>query len=242
MIPALTLRRTDGSLDLDLTERYAERASCTPARCFLISGTTGCGEQSRPGERAQLLSIWRRMVAVERLVACCWQEEDIQAAMKLSIQPMVVIRNQASIRQLLNTLAAIPRESLVYSHPRYSSITFDVPAAAAARETGVLPCGAKVSKISVDTVTSLRSITGDAFELWHGSSRNVSLSLKQGASGVVSTALSSLPDELEESNLSNFQGIIDRNQSILDDFRHHNERVDFLAASARRALLHPPGS
>jgi dihydrodipicolinate synthase/N-acetylneuraminate lyase len=241
MVPVLTLRQADGSLDLDLTHRYAQRAKLTLARCFLISGTVGRGEQSSPNERSQLLSIWLQVVGTERLVSCCWQPGDIQVAINHGIQPMIVIRDQGNLQQLLATLSTIPRESLVYSHPRYSSTTFDISAAAAARRAGVLPRGAKVSKVSVDTVASLRSVTGVAFDLWHGSSRNVAMSLGHGASGVVSAPLSTLPAELGVFDLLNLQKVIDRNQRLLDAFSRRKDALEFLASSMSRTLSMPAG-
>jgi dihydrodipicolinate synthase/N-acetylneuraminate lyase len=171
-IPALTFRQPGGSVDLSMTRRYAGRASATPVRYFLVSGTTGRGNQATVGERAQLLETWRLAAGPDRVLACCWEPDDLRAASDMGVRAMLVIQRQDSFDQLLTTLRAAPDGYWLYSHPRYSAPTID-PHAAAVRAADKPPRGAKVSKVSLDTVAKLRNAAGSYVGLWHGSSRNI---------------------------------------------------------------------
>lgn len=235
-IPALTFRRPGGSIDLRSVARYAERAAGMSVRYFLISGTTGRGAQATVTERAQLLEAWRQVMGPGRLLAACWAPDDFRVVADLGIPPMLVLRHCGSISAVLDVLRAAPDGCWVYSHPGYSPVTFTPDVAAGVRESGRLPGGAKVSKVTQETVARLRAVTGSYFELWHGSSRNIAASLDHGATGVVSAPLSSLPDTLHGQLTDEVQRAVDEVQRTLDTLSDRASRIDFLLAAASRTL------
>jgi dihydrodipicolinate synthase/N-acetylneuraminate lyase len=241
-IPALTFRSAGGSVDLASTVRYAEHAAGMPTRYFLVSGTTGRGRQATVRERAQILEAWCGVTGPDRLLAACWQPEDLRATEELGILPVLVIQDCRNTGAVLDLLRAGPDGCWVYSHPRYSPVTFTPDVAFASREAGLLPGGAKVSKVTLQDLLKLRSITGSDFALWHGSSRDITGSLMHGATGVVSAPLSSLPPlpslpaGQHDQYADEAQCVVDQIQRILDSLNDSTGQIDFLLAAACRTL------
>ncbi|SRR6266516_632345 len=128
VIPALTLRNPEGSLDVAATAQYADRGARTKADFFIISGSTGLGWQGSHTERRQLITVWSQAVGPSRLIACCWDQDDISAACDMGIRPIALIHGpqdeRPELAQIMSALAALPRGSFVYSHPRFSTMTF----------------------------------------------------------------------------------------------------------------------
>jgi dihydrodipicolinate synthase/N-acetylneuraminate lyase len=148
---------------------------------------------------------------------------------------VLVIKDCVSPAAVLDTLRAAPEGCWVYSHPSYSTVAFTPDVALRAQETGTLPSGAKVSKVTQETVAKLRDVTGQDFELWHGSSRNIAASLSHGATGVVSAPLSTLPD-IRGQRTDQLQLTIDAMQNALDSLGDRTRRIDFMLATAAKTL------
>jgi dihydrodipicolinate synthase/N-acetylneuraminate lyase len=230
VVPALTLRAVgSGRLDPDATARYAQRAARTWADAFIVSGSTTRGDQLTVDERAELLDLWSRFVPASRLVACCWCEEDVQEATGRAITPMIVMRSPRDDQQALAVLASLPRDAYVYSHPKYGSTVLDATLTAAARQRGILPGGAKLSKITTGDITAIRHAAGSHWTLWDASARHIQASLAAGASGVVATPLSHIPMPFPGRSPAILQQAIDEIQKQLDRLS---------SREARRRLLH----
>lgn len=217
VVPALALRTPDGTnLNPDATARYAQRAARTWADAFILSGSTTRGDQLTVDERTELLDLWTRAVPAARLVACCWCDDDVTEATRRAITPMVVMHSPRDHEQALALLACLPPGAYVYSHPKYDSTLLDASLTAAARQHGILPAGAKLSKVTADDITTIRRAAGPRWTLWDASARHINASLAAGASGVVATALSHLPVPFPDRSLSALQPAIDALQQQLD--------------------------
>jgi dihydrodipicolinate synthase/N-acetylneuraminate lyase len=242
VVPALALRASDGSrLDADSTSRYAQRAAGTWADAFILSGSTTRGDLLTVDERAELLDLWSRLVPASRLVACCWCPDDLHEATRRAITPMVVMHSPRDDDEALSLLACLPRGAYVYSHPKYDSRVLDAALTATARRRGVLPAGAKLSKVTTGDITAIRCAAGSRWTLWDASARHVDASLAAGASGVVASALSHFPTPFPERSLSILQSTIDTVQAQLDRLPTREARSQWLYAlasedHARRAV------
>jgi len=230
VVPALALRASDGCrLDADATSRYAQRAAGTWADAFILSGSTTRGDLLTVDERTTLLDLWSRLVPASRLVACCWCQGDLHEATRRGITPMAVMHSPRDDDEALSLLACLPRGAYVYSHPKYDSRVLDAVLTAAARRQGVLPAGAKLSKVTTADIAAIRRAAGSRWTLWDASSRHVDASLAAGASGVVASPLSHFPTPFPRRSLSVLQSTIDTVQAQLD-------RLPTRAARSR--LLH----
>jgi len=230
IVPALALRTPDGArLDPEANARYAERAARTWADAFILSGSTTRGDQLTVDERAELLDLWSSLAPASRLVACCWCEEDVQEAARHAITPMIVMHSMPEAEQALSLLASLPPGAHVYSHPKYGSAVLDASLTAAARQRGVLPAGAKISKITAEDISAIRHAAGSPWTLWDASARHIHTSLAAGASGVVATPLSHIPTPFPQRALAVLQPAIDAVQQQLDDLP---------SRAARSGLLH----
>lgn len=217
VVPALALRAPDSArLDREATARYAQRAVRTWADAFILSGSTTRGDQLTIEERAELLDLWSGLIPASRLVACCWCEEDVQEATRHAIIPMVVMHSPCDDDQALLLLASLPPDAYVYSHPKYGSTVLNASLTAAARRRGILPAGAKLSKIATDDITAIRQAAGPQWTLWDASARHIHASLAAGASGVVATPLSHVPTPFPNRSLPVLQAAIDTTQKQLD--------------------------
>lgn len=217
VVPALALRAPDsGRLDVKATTRYAQRAAHTWIDAFILSGATTCGHQLTADERAQTLDMWSRLLPASRLVACCWSEEDVREATGRAITPMIVLHAPRNTEQALSLLARLPRDAYVYSHPMFGATALDATLTAAARQRGILPAGAKLSKITTGDITAIRHAAGSRWTLWHGSARHIDTSLAAGASGIVATPLSHLPTPFPKRSPALLQTAINAIQNQLD--------------------------
>jgi dihydrodipicolinate synthase/N-acetylneuraminate lyase len=242
VVPALALRASDGPrLDAESTSRYAQRAARTWADAFILSGSTTRGDLLTVDERAELLDLWLRLVPASRLVACCWCQDDLREATRRAITPMVVMHSSRDDDEALSLFACLPRGAYVYSHPKYDSRVLDAALTATARRRGVLPAGAKLSKVTTGDITEIRCAAGSRWTLWDASGRHVDASLAAGASGVVVSALSHFPTPFPERSLSILQSTIDTVQAQLDRLptrEARSRRLHELASedSTRRAV------
>lgn len=214
------------------TAAYAERAAATWISTFLLSGTTTQGESFTITERNEVLDLWLEVVPPERLFACCWGPSDLLAAVLRDITPVVVLRDLNSVQDALAFCAMLPEGSYVYSHPLYTAKTLDAGILARAKAEGVMPAGAKMSKIAPGALPGLRAVAGPEFDLWDGSSRNIATSLAKGASGVFSTPLAAIPEPFPEPG-AGLQAAVDQWQAGLDEVPDEAERAAWLRASFR---------
>jgi dihydrodipicolinate synthase/N-acetylneuraminate lyase len=235
VVPALALRSPDdGTLDAETTARYAQRAARTWTDAFILSGSTTRGDLLTRDERTELLDLWLRFVSPARLVACCWCQEDVNEAVHRAITPMVVMKSPRDDEQALSFLASLPPGAYVYSHPKYDSRVLDVGLTVAARRKGVLPAGAKLSKVTTEDITAMRRAAGPRWILWDASSRHVGASFAAGASGVVASPLSHFPSPFPHRSLATLQPIIDAVQAQMDQLPTRDARNQLLHALAVR--------
>jgi hypothetical protein len=130
---------------------------------------------------------------------------------------------------VLEGLRCLPTGTLVYSHPQYTQTVFSPGLAEKARAAGVLPAGAKVSKIGLDDVRALRSAVGPEFALFDGRCRHVRASVEAGATGVVAVPLATLPEDLPtREDLTALQAVIDRGQAMVDAYPDVTSQAEVL--------------
>jgi hypothetical protein len=130
-------------------------------------------------------------------------------------------------------LEGLPPGAYVYSHPKYESRVLDVMLTAAARRQGILPAGAKISKITTDDIAAIRHAAGSQWTLWDASSRHVEASLAAGASGVVASPLSHCPIPFPDRSFSVLQPAIDAIQTQMDKLPTRDARSRLLHELAR---------
>ena len=157
VIPALAFRTAENELDLGLTRAYAERAAGTWADRFILSGSTVLGDLLAPTERALILDMWSEVMERSRLVACCWCREDIEQAGQRKILPLVVMRDLHDRAQACSFFAELPEGAFVYSNPKFTPTALDPALAVDAEQRGLLPAGAKISKLAVGDIGRIRS-------------------------------------------------------------------------------------
>lgn len=228
IIPAPTLRRSAGELDLDATARYAQRFAGTWAPRAIIAGPMGRGEECTEDERGALLEVWCQQVSTGRLVFACWERGDLHRAEERGVQPLVMLR-ACSRDQLLDQVNATPEGVWLYANPRYSSVPLqpeDVPAGAA---------GVKMSKTNGEGILRMREAHPEK-TIVHGSSRDIRGSMQAGADWVTAAPLAVLPDPLPKLDLESLQGWIDRKQQWLDEHSDHDARVHAVMRTAAETL------
>jgi dihydrodipicolinate synthase/N-acetylneuraminate lyase len=235
LVPALAFRTADNRLDLDLTEAYAERAAGTWADRFILSGSTALGDRLTPTERARILDVWCGVMERSRLLACCWCREDVEQAEHREILPLVVMQNLHNQAQACSFFADLPEGAFVYSNPTFTPISLRPTLAAAAKQRGVLPAGAKISKLAVSDIGAIRGSVGARFTLWDGSSRHIEASLAAGASGVVGTPLSVLPEPFPGRSMDELQAAVHQLYEQVDRAISREDRIDLLTLLFRHA-------
>ncbi len=229
VVPALSFA-THGRLDRDAVRRYAERAARTWVDVFLLSGSTTRGDLITVADRAALLDLWLAVVPASRLMACCWVAEDVVEAQHRGVTPMAVMHDVPRQSQALDLFAGLPRHAFVYSHPMYGGAVLDPSLTATAATAGVLPAGGKITKIPVEGIVALRQAAGPDFRLWDGSSRHIDASFQAGASGVVATPLSMLPDPFPDRDTTVLQQALTEIQAALDALPTRADRTAWLTA------------
>ena len=234
VIPALAFRTADNELDLGLTRAYAERAAGTWADRFILSGSTVLGDLLAPRERALILDVWSEVLERSRLVACCWCREDIEQAGQRKILPLVVMRDLHNRAQACSFFAGLPEGAFVYSNPKFTPTTLDPALAVDAEQRGLLPAGAKISKLAVRDIGPIRSSIGNGFTLWDGSSRHIEASLAAGASGVVATPLAVLPEPFPSRSTDKVQAAVTRLYAQVDRAASREDRMNLLTSWFRR--------
>jgi dihydrodipicolinate synthase/N-acetylneuraminate lyase len=229
MVPVLTLRNADGSLDHTANVAYARRARNTWLDLFLVSGTIGGGEQSTAADRRALLERWVEQVPPARLLACVWTVDDLRHATECGVRPIVVLRAHPDGRSLDAFLADLPANAFVYSHPNYSPTTFSPAVATVARQAGALPAGGKICKVNLEEVAQLRGAVGEPFQLYDGRCRHLVRSIRAGATGVVAVPLATLPDDLpKREETEALQRTIDATQERIDSIPAGQPRIAML--------------
>lgn len=232
-IPALTFRTGVGRVAEGATVAYAQRAARTWLDTVILSGTTTEGARFTVADRARVLDLWCSVMPRERLLACCWGVQDVEHAVARGIRPLIVMRGLATPSDALQFLRRVPPDAYVYSHPLHTAAVLDAPLIEAARASGVLPAGAKISKIPAGALPDLRAAAGAEFDLWDGSSRRIAASLTEGASGVVATPLTVLPDPFPAPD-ADLQASVDSWQARLDEVPDEAERATWLRTAAAR--------
>jgi dihydrodipicolinate synthase/N-acetylneuraminate lyase len=242
-VPVLTLRDAHGRIAPTANAEYAARAARTWLDHFMVNGTIGGGETSTPDERRTLLEIWAQHLPASRLLACCWTPEDLAHAADVGITPIAVLQNHPDDAALLSFLATLPPGAWVYSHPKYSPVTFTHAVATHARREGCLPAGGKICKVSLDDVTQLRQATGKRFGLYDGRCRHLARSVQAGATGIIAVPLSPLPVDLpERDDIDGVQDVINRVQAIIDTLPRLRDRNDMLTERLRSPAGESPGA
>jgi dihydrodipicolinate synthase/N-acetylneuraminate lyase len=217
MVPVLSLFDRRGRIDRGACFAYAQRARETWLDAFLLVGSLGLGFQLPLTVRRELAEVWLGNMPVERLMVCAWHPSEVEEISQTGARPVLVLRQMEGDGEILDALRPLPPGSLIYSHPQYTSTVFSSGLAEKARDDGVLPAGAKVSKIDLADVRELRSAVGPEFALFDGRCRHVRASVEAGASGVVAVPLATLPDDLPaRDDLAALQAVIDRSQAIVD--------------------------
>jgi dihydrodipicolinate synthase/N-acetylneuraminate lyase len=209
VVPARCPRDPAGNLDEKAIAGYASQLSATWVDYILVSGSAGGGQNLDADQRGRVLDLWLDVAPPGRLIAACWSRQDVAAALTRTVQPMIVLQDLPDRRVALQLLASLPVGAYVYSHPRYTTITLDPVLAHSAASAGVLPAGAKVSKVPTGDIAALRKACGLEFDLWHGSARDISGSIDAGASAVVVTALADLPDPFPPKGVAALQALVD---------------------------------
>lgn len=217
IVPALTLTDTLGCIDEIASAKYARRAANSSFDRFLLSGSIGLGLGTPMRARLKTLEIWLDHVASDRLLACSWDAKESSEICRMGVRPMVVLQNAEDERRILRIMSDLPVGAWVYSHPQYSTAVLSAAVLRAARDEGVLPAGAKVSKVNVDEVRALRDAAGPDFALFDGRCRHVAASVAAGATGVVAVPLTVLPEDLPpRESFDALQAVIDRGQAVVD--------------------------
>lgn len=236
VVPALSLRHADGSIDDAATRLYAHRAAASTWVDYLIlSGSTTQGHLQTSAERTTVLDIWLDVMEPGRLLACCWQPEDLSNAASRSITPMATMRGLESPASALAFLRSLPAKAFIYSHPMFGGATFDASLAASARDSGVLPAGGKLAKISLQAIADVRAVTG-AYKLWDGSARRIEASVRAGAAGIVATALCTFESKPAGRDAAALQAAVDRVQVCLDALPDRASRSEELRRRARHVI------
>jgi dihydrodipicolinate synthase/N-acetylneuraminate lyase len=237
MVPPLTLWNCNGEVDSGATAAYAQRAASTWFDLFMLSGSIGEGKTSTSAARRRTLEVWLEYLPKERLCTCIWSSDDYAYVQDLGVRAVVVLQGFNDSEALLELLAHIPAESFVYSHPDYSSVTLTPAIAASAVQEGVLPTGAKISKISLDDIRAMRTVVGSRFALFDGRCRNIEASIGAGATGVVVVPFCLMSNDLpDRTKISQLQQKINEVQSLIDAQNGTFEQARMLTGLLRSTL------
>jgi len=236
VIPALAFRTADNRLDLELTRTYAERAAETWTDRFILSGSTALGDLLTVTERAVILDVWSDVMEPSRLLACCWHREDMEQAEHRNILPVVVMQDLSDQAAACSFFAGLPAGAFVYSNPSFTPTPLHPALAAAANRQGILPAGAKISKIAVNDIGAMRASVGPQFTLWDGSSRHIGASLTAGASGIVATPLAVLPAPFPQRSIDELQATLHQLYAKVDGAASRADRMDLLTLLFRQPV------
>lgn len=232
VVPALTIRTSEGKLDEKGTAQYARRAVSTWVDRFILSGTTARGYSMTERERLFVLRVWLDHAHPARVLSCCWSRTDVDNATAQGVTPIVAMPRLHDDDATLRFLASLPPGSFVYSHPGNSPTVFDAQLCSKARNSDCLPVGAKLSKASHREIAAVRAQAGPSFILWDGSSRDIAGSIAAGATGVVTTPLSPITQPFPPRDLTQLQPALDEVQAYLDQLPSREGRSDHLSALA----------
>lgn len=232
VVPALTIRTPEGSLDRPGNAQYATRAASTWVDRFILSGTTARGYAMTERERLGVLLVWLDHTDPARVLACCWSRADIDNAAAQGVTPIVAIPHLHNDYAALRFFASLPAGSFIYSHPGNSPTVFDAQLCSKARSSGCLPVGAKLSKVSHREIAAVRAQAEPSFILWDGSSQDIAGSITAGATGVVATPLSAFVQPFPPRDIAHLQPALNEVQADLDRLPSRDARSDHLAALA----------
>src|SRR5204863_6230336 len=123
-------------------------------------------------ERALLLDLWLDHLDKARVIATCWQPDEVGTILDRGVCPLVMLQ-ASDARELRRQLASLPGEAIAYANPRYSRALLTPEHAAA----GDLPHGIKLSKVNFAQIQQIRAVGGAGLTIIHGSSRNIRGSL-----------------------------------------------------------------
>lgn len=216
LVPVLTLRNASGSIDLGANRAYAQRAAATWLDGFIVSGTIGEGDLLTPGERHNLLSVWLDELTSVRVLGCVWESADLTAVLDSGARPLVLMHRVGTRDEALRWLGELPSQAFVYSHPRYTTRTYDPDIATAARARGIAPAGGKICKVGLAELTALRGAAGPGFQLYDGRCRHLSRSVESGATGVIAVPLCTFPVLPQPDDMVGVQALIAAVQVVVD--------------------------
>lgn len=233
VVPVLSLLDARGQVDRGACAAYAQRARETWLDGFLVAGSLGMGSLLPDRVRHDLVDVWLDNVPAERLFVCAWGAALVEQVSEAGVRPVLVLRDLEDDAAVLRALEGLPVDALVYSHPQYTRAVLSPVVVDKARSEGLLPAGAKVSKVDLDEVRAFRDAAGPEFELFDGRCRHVQASVAAGATGVVAVPLTVLPEDLPpRACMDALQAVIDRGQAVVDA---HDAVAD--QAEALRGLL-----
>ncbi|MEV0462257.1 hypothetical protein AB0I30_03095 [Nocardia tengchongensis] len=207
---------------------------------FILSGSTTRGDLITARDRAAVLDLWLETVDPRRLLACCWEADDITLAVARGITPMVVIR-RSDHDSTLELLRELPSGATIYSHPMFEGAVFTASLARQAQAEGVLPAGGKLAKVTTQQIQEISAVTSGSFRLWDGSCRQIEASLVAGAAGVVATPLGVFADDFPPKDLLAIQAEVNSIQATLDALPDRQARSRYLAQEAFRTPLRDMG-
>lgn len=233
VVPVLALHNANGNIDFEATLRYARRASSTWVDYFILSGSTAQGHLLSAGDRTKIIDLWLGICEPTRLLACCWDSDDLSVATSRGVTPMAVLQNLDE-SGILSAFRALPYGSTIYSHPMYGGNVFDVRIAQLACDQRILPTGGKLAKITTAGIREIVSVT-DSFRLWDGSSRRIAASVGAGAAGIVATPLCAFADDLPPKSLPSLQNAVNAIQDRLDQLPTRQARSNALLEASQRA-------
>ncbi|GGN73953.1 hypothetical protein GCM10010112_43620 [Actinoplanes lobatus] len=230
-VPALT-PGAQGTIDTSALRPYINRAANTWVHSFLLSGSTTRGDLLTAKDKGSIIDIWLEQLPPGRIIACCWNSDDIKESSARGVRAMAVLQALPNENAALDFLASLPGGSYIYSHPMYTPTVFNTELATLAAKAGVLPAGGKVAKIGFSDITGIRNATGPEFALLDGSSRQIGKRIEAGASGVIATPLSHIPSPFPTADLPALQPVIDASQATLDALPDRPARTAHLLQAA----------
>ncbi|MEU4843314.1 hypothetical protein [Nocardia testacea] len=222
---------TEHRLDVPATRRYAERAGNSFVDYFLLNGSTTQGREMSTNLRSAVVELWADIVGVGRIIACCWDRHDLEAAAGQQVMPMAVMDGLGDTAAALAFLRSLPADATVYSHPElFQGLPFSAEVARAAQEAGCLPLGGKLAKIKLPEIAAIHESAG-GFRLWDGSARHIEQSLQAGADGIVATPITAViagPEDFRPKTPQDLQAVVDPEQATLDSLPDRDSRRRYL--------------
>lgn len=180
VVPVVTLRNRDGTIDWGANDEYSRRASNSGCS-VLVAGTTGGGTNMSPDERLRLSQLWLRNLGPGLVNLALLGESDSQLVPE-GVRP-VLVPQQVGIEGLEGLAADTPgcvaysRQSLGWQLP--DEVRIPDPA----------PFAVKLSSASVPAAKAAAAMFAGSPRIWYGRSSQGAAALRAGADAVVAAPL-----------------------------------------------------